>query len=82
MKLRNMKNDIFETDSFQLAAFLLSKSCRLLRLDKINPRRAMFVFEESYERQELTTTFLSHEATVEPHCYFSAQKDLKQLLYQ
>ena len=77
-----MRSDVFETDSFQLAAFLLSKSCRLIRLDKTNPRRAMFIFEEGPERRELTSLFLAHEAEVEPHRYFSAQKDLKQMLYQ
>lgn len=71
----------FPTDSFLLAAYLLTESCKLISLDKANPRRAVFVFEESDKRQLLTETFLSHEAKVEPHKFFSAQKDLKQMLY-
>ena len=75
------KNSTFSTDNFQLASFLLAQSCRLISTDKTNPRRVVFVFEESKERQELTERFLSYEATVEPHRFFSAQKDLKQLIY-
>ena len=78
----NMKtNQTFPTDSFLLAAYLLTESCRLITLDKANPRRAVFVFEESEKRQLLTEKFLSHETQVEPHKFFSAQKDLKQMLY-
>lgn len=78
----SMKTDqTFPTDSFLLAAYLLTESCRLISLDKANPRRAVFVFEESEKRQLLTEKFLSHEVRVEPHKFFSSQKDLKQMLY-
>jgi hypothetical protein len=76
-----MNAKVFSTDSFVLASFLLCESCRLLSLDKENPRRAIFVFEETKDRQQLSELFLSHRAKVEPHRFFSAQKDLKQMLY-
>ncbi len=78
------KNDqtTFSTDNFQLAAYLIAESCTLLMADKFNPRRVIFVFEESERRKDLTQKFLSYKATVEPHRYFSAQKDLKQLIYE
>jgi len=72
----------FSTDNFQLAAYLASESVKLLSLDKTNPRRVIFVFEESDQRKSLTQKFLAYEALVEPHRYFSAQKDLKQMIYQ
>lgn len=75
-------NNTFSTDNFQLAAFLLAESSRLISVDKTNPRRVVFVFEESEKRKELTERFLSYEAQVEPHRFFSAQKDLKQLIYE
>lgn len=71
----------FCTDSFQLASYLLSESCRLIRLDKANAKRVAFVFEDTFEREDLTRKFLSHEALVEPHRFFAAQRDLKQLMY-
>ncbi|OGK16342.1 hypothetical protein A2862_03345 [Candidatus Roizmanbacteria bacterium RIFCSPHIGHO2_01_FULL_38_41] len=75
-------NNTFETDNFQLASYILSQSCMLLMVKKDNPKRVVFVFEESPERERLTQEFLSYQGSVEPHKYFSAQKDLKQLIYR
>ncbi len=75
------KDLTFSTDNFQLAIYLLSESCRLISVDKTNPKRAVFVFKDTDQRKLLTDKFLSYEARVEPHRFFSAQKDLKQLLY-
>lgn len=77
-----MSDKYFSTDSFILASFLLSESCKLLQLDKENPRKAKFIFEETDQRLELTRVFFAYEAKVEPHRFFSAQKDLKQMLYE
>lgn len=71
----------FSTDNFQLASYLLAEGCNLLLVNKENPRRALFMFEESKRRVDLTQIFLSYQAKVEPHRFFSAQKDLKQLIY-
>lgn len=71
----------FETDNFQLASYLLSNSCTLSSVDKTNPKRVVFIFEDSPERERLTQEFLSYRGLVEPHKFFSAQKDLKQLIY-
>lgn len=80
--MEKLSNPTFQTDNFQLACFLLAESCKLLMVDKFNPRRAIFVFEESEKRKELTQKFISYQALVEPHRFFSAQKDLKQLIYE
>lgn len=74
-------NNTFATDNFQLASFLLAKSVNLLSLNKDNPKRVIFIFKESEQRKTLTEQFLSHQAKVEPHKFFSAQKDLKQMIY-
>ena len=73
---------IFSTDSFQLASYLLCESCRLVSVNKIDPRRVEFNFEETDKRVSLTEDFLGYKALVEPHRFFSSQKDLKQLIYQ
>ena len=75
-------NKIFQSDNFQLACYLASESVPLLSLDKTNPKRVVFVFEESEKRKILTQQFLTYKAKVEPHRFFSAQKDLKQMIYQ
>ncbi len=75
-------NNNFPTDNFQLACYLMSEAIPLLSLDKSNPRRVLFVFEESEQRKVLNQKYLSNKAETEVHRIFSAQKDLKQLLYQ
>ena len=75
-------NNTFTTDNFQLACYLASESVSLLSLDKTNPKRVIFVFEESEQRKTLTKQFLSYKAKIEPHRFFSAQKDIKQMIYQ
>lgn len=72
----------FRSDNFQLSCYLISEAIPLLSLDKANPRRVLFVFEESEQRKVLTQKYLSYKAETEVHRIFSAQKDLKQLLYQ
>ncbi len=76
------QDNTFSTDNFQLSAYLLVESCMLLKVNNLNPRRVIFIFEESQQRKEFTQQFISYQALVEPHRYFSAQKDLKQLIYQ
>ncbi len=79
--MTNYQNKAFTTDNFQLAAFLLAESCKLIGTNKTNPQRVVFLFEESEQRKQRTDLFLSYQAKVEPHRFFSAQKDLKQILY-
>lgn len=81
MNTQRNKNT-FESDNFQLACYLASESVPLLSLDKTNPKRVVFVFEDSDQRKDLTQKFLAYKAKVEPHRFFSAQKDLKQMIYQ
>lgn len=74
-------NKVFPTDNFQLACCLLCESCLLKSVDKTNPRRVIFVFEDDERRKLITDKFLRYESLIEPHKFFSAQKDLKQLIY-
>lgn len=78
--MRKTEDKIFKTDNFPLAAFLLSQRCELLSIDK-SRRRASFVFAETAKRQDLTEKFWRYRASVEPRGFFSAQKDLKNMLF-
>lgn len=75
-------NNIFSTDSFNLASFLLSESCPLIFVNKTDPKRAIFIFQDSEQLRILKDKFLSYQAQVEPNRFCSAQKNLKQILYQ
>lgn len=80
--MKSPENNSFSTDNFQLACFLISESITLISLDKSEPKRVLFVFEESEQRKALTQQYLSYKAETEVHRIFSAQKDLKQMIYQ
>jgi hypothetical protein len=77
-----MKTQTFTTDSFILATFLTSQGLSPVGLNNTNPKRMVFLFEESSKRKELTDKFLSFKALVEPHRFYSAMKDIKQMIYQ
>lgn len=79
--MKNINKKTFQTDSFQLASFLLSESFPIISIDRSNPRRIVFVFEESDKRIETTEMFLAHKTVVEPHKLYSAQRDIKQMIY-
>lgn len=79
-----MKNDNqqqFKTSDFYLSAFLLAKDLKLLTVDRLNPNRALFVFQDSEDRQDLVQDFLFGRAKVNPKNFVVAIKELKQLLH-
>ncbi|MBI2600471.1 hypothetical protein HYW42_00805 [Candidatus Daviesbacteria bacterium] len=80
--MNDNQNKTFATDNFQLACYLVSEAIPLLSLDKTNPKRVVFILEESDKRRALTQKYLSYMAETEVHRIFSAQKDLKQMIYQ
>lgn len=72
----------FSTDSFVLAGYLLCESLKLVSINKDNPKRMIFIFEDSGHREHLIEIFFSYKATVEPNRFYSAQRNLKQMIYQ
>lgn len=75
-------NNIFSTDSFVLSSFLLCESFKLISINRDNPKRMIFIFEDSGDREHLIEIFFSYKATVEPNRFYSAQRNLKQMIYQ
>jgi predicted RNA-binding protein YlxR (DUF448 family) len=69
------------TSDFYLSAFLLSKGLKLIKVDKSNPQRALFIFEDREDRQKLVEEFLYSRASVNPKEFVIAIKELKQLLH-
>ena len=72
----------FSTDSFVLASYLLCESFNLISIDRTNPRRMVFVFDDTVNRPSLVELFFSYKAQIEPNRFYSAQRNLKQLIYQ
>ena len=77
-----MENKTFSSDSFVLASYLLCESLKLLSINRDNPKRMIFIFEDTLNREHLIETFFSYKAKVEPNRFYSAQRNLKQMIYQ
>ena len=79
--MKNEKRQQFNTSDFYLAAFLRARGYRLLNIDKGNPHRALFIFQDKKDRQGLVEDFLFGRAQIETSGFISAIKELKQLLH-
>jgi len=79
--MKNENDQQFQTSDFYLSAFLLTKGFKLLDIDKTNLHRALFIFQDRTNRQNLVEDFLFGRAKIEPKSFISAIKELKQLLH-
>jgi len=77
----NANEKQFESSDFYISAFLLAKEVKLLDVNRENPRRLSFVFEDFEDRQKLIEDFLLGRGSVEPKRYASAIKELKDLIH-
>lgn len=76
-----LNQKIYKTADFQIAIFLLANDFSLLELDRSNPSKAFFTFEDKPERQILMEKFWADEPVVGCKRLFQAQRELKQRLY-
>jgi len=79
--MKNEKKKQFETSDFYLAAFCLANGLKLISINRDNPHRALFVFEDTENREGWVEDFLFSRARIEPKRFVSAIKELKQLLH-
>lgn len=76
-----MKKKHYKTSNFYLSAYLSCKGLELIDVDKSNPRKAVFVFIDSSERESLVRLFDFGEAPVNARKYSLTLKELKNKLY-
>ena len=78
----------FKTSSFYTAAYLYTKDCELINVDKtIDPKRAQFVFINNPQLDILVDIFNfakdpEPDLLVNVRAFITAIKNLKTLLYQ
>lgn len=79
-----MKNDelAFFTADLVLAATLLSCGIALQRVDKSNPRRALFFFPKTPQVEETVHKFWARKERIDPIQLNEQTRYLKSLLYQ
>lgn len=71
----------FTTSDFYTAVFLLAREYKLVGINKTDPRRFRFVFEDQKDRAKLLEDFFNGATTVEPRGFITAIKELKSLMY-
>ena len=76
------QNEDYNTSDFCLAAYLLTKSIPIVRTGRDLDNRVTFVFETSNRLNLLIDEYFQMKAIIEPMAFFSAQKRLKQIIYQ
>ncbi len=76
-----MEKKIFQISDFYTSAFLLSQGFKLITLNRGNPRRIFFAFEDKEGREKLIEDFFHSEVVVEPRKFIAAIKELKSLIY-
>ncbi len=79
--MKNEKKTQLELSDFYLSAFCLAKGFTLIKIEKTNPKRALFIFEDKKDSQELIKNYMFGRELIEAKCFISAIKELKQLFY-
>jgi hypothetical protein len=77
----NTTENYYETSDLGLAAALLACSVLLVRVNKDNPKRAVFVFIESIEVSNLVQEYWNGSLMVNALGYFENTKRLKSRIY-
>jgi len=72
----------YETSDLAFSAFLIYSNERLvgLKRDEYNPKRAIFLFTDSDNINQLRKEFIGRQARVEPLTYTSSIKHLKGMI--
>jgi len=71
----------FETADLGLAAALVTSSVSLLRLNKSNPRRVIFLFKDSTYTKEKVNLYWSKELSVPALALLENMRILKTRIY-
>ena len=77
----------FSTSNFYLACFLLVKGMSLIGLDRTDPKRCEFIFEDTSTREKLSNDFAFANENdqcllVDARRLIAAIKNLKEKLYE
>lgn len=71
----------YQTRDFYITAFLLSQGHRIVHVNRDDPKRVFFAFENFKGRGDLIRAFLYGKAVVEPQAFIAATKTLKGLIH-
>ncbi|MDD5415930.1 MAG: DUF5659 domain-containing protein [Candidatus Daviesbacteria bacterium] len=76
-----MKSNTFELTDFEVATILIIEGFNLLEVDKSNPHKASFIFENNPRIAEVINSYFNDKLSVNPRMLFMESKTLKNRLY-
>ena len=71
----------FETKDIFIASVLLTLGQKLIRVDKKDPRSALFCFQRDSKTEAIIESYWARDLKLIPQSLFSAFKEIKQRLY-
>jgi hypothetical protein len=72
----------FRTSDLPLAGALCVLGFMVEEVEKVNPKRSVFIFDNSKELEKAVNDYWAGRLTVEPQKYFYQLKNLKARIYQ
>ena len=72
---------VFSTHDLALAAFLVTSSHKLLKLDRANPKKVSFLFERTESIDHDVEHYWANQIKVNPRAYFDDLRMLKNRIY-
>jgi len=80
MKQQELNTDYYLTSDLAIAT-ALSLWQPIEKINKSNPRKAVFVFKRNKQLNELVEAYFRNELTVSPQIYFNQLRTIKSRLY-
>lgn len=71
----------YQTRDFYIAAYLLAKGHKIAHINREDPKRVFFAFNDFEGREDLLRAFLYGEGVVEPQAFIASIKTLKGLIH-
>lgn len=72
---------VFETQDIQLAASIIALGGNLATIDRHDPNRCTFAFEDSLDVRRAVDAYWRKQLSIEPQTLFGALKAIKSRLY-
>lgn len=80
MNQQRLNTEFYSTSDLSLAT-TLSLWCPIEDIDRSNPRKALFIFQNTEELQKLVDEYYRNEIKISPQVYFNQLRVIKARLY-
>lgn len=80
MNQQRLNTEFYSTSDLSLAT-TLSLWCPIEDIDRSNPRKALFIFQNTEELKKLVNEYYRNEIKISPQVYFNQLRVVKARLY-